>query len=110
MDKIGLWRIVASGELGHDHVSLPPLQAPCEMVDGGVSRCNSSFPNGYKYPGSRGVQLTPISLRIRAHIRVHMKLTSDMEATCCIYIAVKHMYVDTQTRTPTDVLADLIDN
>ena len=72
--------------------------------------CNSSFPNGYKYPGSRGVRLTPISLRIRAHIRVHMKLTSDMEATCCIYIAVKHMYVDTQTRTPTDVLADLIDN
>ena len=73
---------------------------------------NSSFPNGYKYPGSRGVRLTPISLRILAHIRVHMQLTSDMEATCCIYIAVNkvHMYVDTQTRTPTDVLVDLIIN
>ena len=43
---------------------------------------------------------------------MHMKLTSDMEATCCIYTTVNkvHMYVDTQTRTPTDVLADLIVN
>ena len=54
---------------------------------------NSSFPMG-----------------ISTHIRVHMKLTSDMEAARWMYIAVKHMHEDTQTRTPTDVLADLIDD
>ena len=71
--------------------------------------CNSSFPNGYKYPGQRratyphkpeDTSTYPSAHEANVRHGSHMLYIQYSEQT--------HMYVDTQTRTPTDVLADLI--